>query len=399
MATPSSSARAMIVSSRIEPPGWTIDRDARPRPRPRCRRGTGRTRRDAHAPPAARPAAFLAAISPDSTRFCWPAPMPDGLAVLHQHDRVRLHVPADAPRQLGVAPLGRRSAPRLVTTRQSSRVAAKWCGVLHQEPAADLAEVERSAAPAAGASRRRVFLRLAIERVDRARLVAGRDHDVGLRAGDHALDGGVVDRAVAARRCRRTRSARRTRARAGTRSARSSATATPHGLACLMMATRRPSAAEVVHEPPRGVGVVEVEVARAPCRRAASTPSHQLAVPADAVARAVLVRVLAVAQRLAGALAARGGVCCGQRVVAVCSHATIGGVVGRGVGERGDGRARGGCRRRRVPSLASARRAPASYCDGSVTTPTCAWFFAAARTIVGPPMSIGLDRRGPRANG
>ena len=28
------------------------------------------------APPRARPAAFWAAISPDSTRFCWPAPMP-----------------------------------------------------------------------------------------------------------------------------------------------------------------------------------------------------------------------------------------------------------------------------------------------------------------------------------
>ena len=36
----------------------------------------------------------------------------DGLAVLHQHDRVRLHVPADAPRELGVAPLlGGRRAP------------------------------------------------------------------------------------------------------------------------------------------------------------------------------------------------------------------------------------------------------------------------------------------------
>ena len=30
----------------------------------------------AHAPPSARPAAFDAAISPDSTRFCWPAPIP-----------------------------------------------------------------------------------------------------------------------------------------------------------------------------------------------------------------------------------------------------------------------------------------------------------------------------------
>ena len=35
-----------------------------------------------------------------------------------------------------------------------------------------------------------------LQRLDRAGLVAGRDHDVGLRAGDHALDGRGVDRAV-----------------------------------------------------------------------------------------------------------------------------------------------------------------------------------------------------------
>ena len=83
----------------------------------------------------------------------------------------------------------------LVTTRQSLRAAAKWCGVLHEEAAGDLAEVERL-----GAGRRRFedarVLALLLQRLDRARLVAGRDHDVGLRARDHALDGRGVDRTV-----------------------------------------------------------------------------------------------------------------------------------------------------------------------------------------------------------
>ena len=42
---------------------------------------------------------------PDSTRFCWPGADADRLAVLDEHDRVRLHVAADAPRELEVAPL------------------------------------------------------------------------------------------------------------------------------------------------------------------------------------------------------------------------------------------------------------------------------------------------------
>ena len=67
----------------------------------------------------------------------------DRLAVLDQHDRVRLHVPADRATRAR----GRATAPgsgaTLVTTRQSLRVAAKWCGVLHEEPARDLPEVER----------------------------------------------------------------------------------------------------------------------------------------------------------------------------------------------------------------------------------------------------------------
>jgi len=40
----------------------------------------------------------------------------------------------------------------------------------------------------------------------------------------------------------------------------------------------------------------------------------------------------------------------------------------------------------------------ASYWLGLVRTPTCSWFFAAARTMEGPPMSIssieGLESNG-----
>ena len=66
--------------------------------------------------------------------------------------------PHDPPRQLGVGPLGRRSAAASVTTRQSAGRLTKWCGVLHQPTAADLAQVERSGV-GAGASSSRVFLR------------------------------------------------------------------------------------------------------------------------------------------------------------------------------------------------------------------------------------------------
>ena len=56
---------------------------------------------------------------------------------------------------------------RLVTTRQSSRAATKWWGVLHEEPARDLAEVE-----VGRFGRRRLeeprVLPLLAQRVDRA---------------------------------------------------------------------------------------------------------------------------------------------------------------------------------------------------------------------------------------
>ena len=102
--------------------------------------------------------------------------------------------PHDPPGQLGVGPLLPRWARRLVTTRQSSRVAAKWWASCTRQTAVDLADLASVGRRAAAPSSRRVFLRFARERVDHAGAVAGRDDDVGLRGRDHALDGGVVDR-------------------------------------------------------------------------------------------------------------------------------------------------------------------------------------------------------------
>ena len=44
------------------------------------------------------------------------------------------------------------------------------------------------------------------------------------------------------------------------------------------------------------------------------------------------------------------------------------------------------CARVKPPPATAVRTS--AYCDGETTTATLAWFFAAARTIVGPPMSI-----------
>ncbi len=118
----------------------------------------------------------------------------DRLAVLDQHDRVRLHVPAQTPRELEVAPLlGGRcdlgdDAPVVARRREVM-------GVLHEEAARDLPEVA-SFRRGCGRFEDASVLALLLQRLDRARLVAGRNHDVGLRAGDHAFDGRVVDGTV-----------------------------------------------------------------------------------------------------------------------------------------------------------------------------------------------------------
>ena len=91
------------------------------RRRPRCRRGTGRRRRWRRRRPAARPAAFAAAIWPASTRFCWPAPMPH--AVPSFTSTIELLFTQPTSRQASSASAHSASVGwRLVTTVQSSRV-------------------------------------------------------------------------------------------------------------------------------------------------------------------------------------------------------------------------------------------------------------------------------------
>ena len=105
MATPSSSALAMLSSSLTEPPGWMIDRDT----------GVGRgldavgervegvARAGAALGPAGRLGrGDLARLDPVLLAG---ADAPRG-AVLDQDDRVALHPADQAPRQLGVGPLG-----------------------------------------------------------------------------------------------------------------------------------------------------------------------------------------------------------------------------------------------------------------------------------------------------
>ena len=141
----------------------------------------------------------------------------------------------------------RRVGATLVTTRQSLRVDAKWCGVLDEEAAGDLAEVERlvrrAPAPRGCACSCASLCSASIA----PGVVARRDHDVGLRTRDHRARRSRRRSGGSARRCRRTRSARRTRARAGTRSRGRRRRATPHGFACLMIAHAGP-VAEVVHD-------------------------------------------------------------------------------------------------------------------------------------------------------
>ena len=115
-----------------------------------------------------------------------------------------------------------------------------------------------------------------------------------------------------------------------------------------------------------------------------------------AVARALLVRVLAVAQRLVGAIEREHDVC-GQLLALLQPLDDRRVVRGRA---RRTPRAR---RRRRVasltePSLARSSSSSGAYWSGLVTIVTHAWFFAAARVIAGPPMSI-VSMSGRSKNG
>ena len=106
-----------------------------------------------------------------------------------------------------------------------------------------------------------MFLRLAISASIVPGSQPGRDHEVGLRAGDHALDGGGVDRAVE-RDDAAERGALVALERALVRGGEVVGDRDAARVGVLDDGDRGPAdGAEVVHEAPRGVGVVEVEVA------------------------------------------------------------------------------------------------------------------------------------------
>ena len=157
IASPSSSAFSMIFSSRIAPPGWITAAT------PGGRRGFDavfeRIERVARGRAALGPARGL--LRRDLARLdavLLAGADADRLAVLHEHDRVRLHVPADAPRELEVAPLLRRGrdlgddAPVVARRREVVRRPAR--GSRRRSGGRRAARCR-----ARGASRMRVFLR------------------------------------------------------------------------------------------------------------------------------------------------------------------------------------------------------------------------------------------------
>ena len=169
----------------------------------------------------------------------------------------------------------------------------------------------------------------------------------------------------------------------------SSATATPHGLACLTIT--HAGSVEAVDQPPRRLGVVQVEVAQ---RLAAVL--HGVVPPAAGAARAGSGRRPGAGSRRSAAAGRSSRSRCsvgGRRSVGVvgrrrrASRRSSASYVG-GAGERGAGQAAPGRRRRATPPARSSLEHRPRSRPGSTTTPTWAWFFAAARTIAGPPMSI-----------
>ena len=354
----------MIGSSLHRATGLHDHRDARGRGRldavgERVERVATRTRRR-----RARPAAFFAAISPDSTRFCCPAPMPTAWPSFTS----TIAFDFTCPQMRHASSASRHSASVGATLGDDAPVVARrrrsGAASCTRNPPRDLAEVEGLRLRRGRLEQARV-LALRDQRLDRARLVA-RARSPRRPAGPRPCARRWRRRSGgSARRCRRTRSARRTRARAGTRSARSSATATPHGLACLMMAHASGPVAEVVHEAPRGVGVVEVEVRE-----------REAAVLLDAVPPARGARD-AVARRRAGAGSRRSaaprrcararGRCAAGSSSSRCEPRDDRGVVRGGAART---RRRASARRVSSPtvsSLASQLLEHGAYCDGSVT--------------------------------
>ena len=268
MATPSSSAVAMHSWSRTEPPGWTIDGHA-------GRRGgldavgervEGVARAGAALGPAGRLLrGDLAGLDP---------------VLLAGADAPRPRRPSPArccstsPSRRCGRPAPRRPArpsvgSRLVTTASRPGRRAKWCGSCTRKP------------PVIGRTWRGSGVgRPGLEQPGVPALADQRlDHAVARSPGaitTSACAAATISSTVAASIGRLTRddpAERRTRVAlegplVGVGEGRRP-TAAPHGLACLMMAQAGP-VAEVVHEQPRRVGVVEVEVDERDARRAGS---------------------------------------------------------------------------------------------------------------------------------
>ena len=248
--------------------------DARSRRRRRARRGRRRRGRTRRTPPPrprrARPP-WRRRAPPRRPVDCWPAPMPTAtpsFASTIALDDVRPHT-RQASDEVGE--LGSRSA-RASSRPPRPRAAARTRRGPGRARCRRSCAARWSAGPGGGAVSSRVALRRATSS-SRAGVgqLAG-DHDVGLwPAGDRARrPRSSISPAMREDAAERAQSRRR-RALGGTPRRRSVATAAPQALACFTMhggGHSALSACELVGEPPRGVGVEEVEVAERDAARA-----------------------------------------------------------------------------------------------------------------------------------
>ncbi len=275
---PASSAAATTSPSLTDPRAGPPP-PPRPRRARRARRGreegvAGARRRPRPVPPPCAPRS-----RPASTRLCWPAPTPEGLAVGGDHDGVGRGPGAHPPGQLDVAPLvvgGGRLGAHLPVRPGAPR----WSASCTQESAPQAAQLERRWRRRGGASSSRVALRLATRTLHGAGAEGGatmtsacgpsatvRGHVRGARAaqGDHAAEGGdgvaFEGAPVGVGQGRRQGGA-----------ARVGVLDDGHGRPV-------PAAGELGHEAPGGVGVEEVQVGQ----RRAGVLDH--AVPPTRLAR------------------------------------------------------------------------------------------------------------------
>ena len=122
---PAASAAATTSSSRTEPPGWMIARDARV-DRELGPSANGKNASEASAEPASSSGWNVARLldrDPHRVHAAHlPGADPDRRAAGGDHDRVRAHVAADRPGEQQVLPLLLARLPALVSTRICSRV-------------------------------------------------------------------------------------------------------------------------------------------------------------------------------------------------------------------------------------------------------------------------------------